>query len=140
MSDQIFLGSQDVAADRELLRRHEIKQILNLAPSAVPHHFPEEFDYMAVPALDTPEDTALMDSMEEISRFIAKPGAKTLVHCNAGVSRAPAAAVACIMTSEDCTSLREAFARVQAVRPCARPNPGLWTQLQQLEARIRQNK
>ena len=82
----VFLGSQDVAADLQLLRSRQITHILNMAPSAVDNFFPTKFEYAKVDLLDTP-DAAL--PIDEILRFLSKEkdGAKILVHCNAGISR-----------------------------------------------------
>lgn len=59
-------------------------------------------------------------------------GEGCLVHCLAGVSRSVTLVVAYIMTM---TSLgwQEALAAVRVVRPCASPNGGFQTQLQEFE-------
>ena len=42
----IFLGSQDVAADVELLRSRGITHVLNMAPSAVDNFYPAEGQFI----------------------------------------------------------------------------------------------
>ena len=54
ITDRLFVGSQDVAADRELLRSHEITKILNVA-TGVPCFFPGELRYKVVELLDLPD-------------------------------------------------------------------------------------
>ena len=82
----IFLGSQDVAADIQLLRSRGITHVLNAAPSAVENFYPAEFEYAALDLLDAP-DAVL--PFGEIVAFLSKEreGSRILVHCNAGVSR-----------------------------------------------------
>ena len=82
----VFLGSQDVAADIQLLNSREITHILNMAPSIVANSFPTEFEYASLDLLDAP-DAKL--PVETIIEFLSKEkdGARIFVHCNAGVSR-----------------------------------------------------
>ena len=82
----IFLGSQDVAADIQLLRSRGITHVLNAARSAVDNFYPGEFEYRSLDLLDAPEAELPID---EIVAFLSKEkeGARILVHCNAGLSR-----------------------------------------------------
>ena len=82
----VFLGSQDVAADIQLLHSRGITHILNMAPSIVANSFPTEFEYASLDLLDAP-DAKL--PVETILDFLSKEkdGARIFVHCNAGVSR-----------------------------------------------------
>ncbi|CAD5215905.1 unnamed protein product [Bursaphelenchus xylophilus] len=85
----VFLGSQDVAADFQLLKRHGITAIVNAA-AGVANLYPKNFDYLRVELLDLPE-TDILKELPAVLRFIydnVNSGGRVLVHCNAGVSRA----------------------------------------------------
>lgn len=126
----LAVGSQDAAADRELLRRLGVARVLNVA-TGVPCHFAGEGDgpkYMAVELLDVPGED-LTGRFPEMFDFIGGAGGGvTLVHCNAGVSRAAAVAAGYLMWAEGLWA-DEAVAAVREARPAARPNPGFLEQL-----------
>ena len=58
-----------------------------------------------------------------------------LVHCNAGVSRAPTIVIAYLMKKFN-MHLKEAFDLVKSVRPCVRPNDGFMKILKQYESEL----
>ena len=82
----IFFGSQDVAADVQLLHSRGITHVLNMAPSIVDNFYPATFEYASLDLLDAPDAELPID---EIVDFLSreKDGARIFVHCNAGVSR-----------------------------------------------------
>eukprot|EP00758_Cryptobia_borreli_P013264 Tbor_TRINITY_DN5817_c1_g2::TRINITY_DN5817_c1_g2_i1::g.6641::m.6641 len=57
------------------------------------------------------------------------PNTKVLIHCGAGISRAPTVVCAYLIKKFQLTSAAPAIQVVQAARPCARPNPGFKKQL-----------
>ena len=81
--------------------------------------------HMSVICNDSQDDTRLSKKFGAISAFIRQaresPGGAVYVHCGAGISRAPTAVIAYLMT--DCRlNFEDARALVKAARPCARPN------------------
>nr|XP_057937374.1 dual specificity protein phosphatase 19-like [Doryrhamphus excisus]XP_057937375.1 dual specificity protein phosphatase 19-like [Doryrhamphus excisus]XP_057937376.1 dual specificity protein phosphatase 19-like [Doryrhamphus excisus]XP_057937377.1 dual specificity protein phosphatase 19-like [Doryrhamphus excisus] len=125
----LLLGSQDAAHDFSTLRKHKVSHILNVA-FGVENVFPDLFIYKTVSILDHP-DTDLVPHLQECCDFIQQ--AKTekgvvLVHCNTGISRAPAAIIGYLMSCDD-QSFDDAFSFVKAARPTACPNPGFLDQL-----------
>ena len=122
-------GSQDVATDLELLRRNGVTHILNVA-SFVDNHFPDAFIYKDMKIMDLPE-TDIVQYFPECFDFIgqcAQAGGCVLVHCNAGVSRAPSIVIGYLMTTRRFT-FQEALDYVKSKRPSVRPNDGFLTQL-----------
>uniref|UniRef100_A0A915KFM5 Uncharacterized protein n=1 Tax=Romanomermis culicivorax TaxID=13658 RepID=A0A915KFM5_ROMCU len=134
----VYIGSQDVAQNLELLREHEITHILNLSP-IVENHFAENFVYENMPILDTP-DFNIMDCLPRCLKFIDRAlrqhdGSRVFIHCNAGVSRAAAIGVAYLMCKEK-LNFEQSLDRVRSTRPCARPNDGFQKQLRVNESVI----
>jgi predicted protein tyrosine phosphatase len=66
---------------------------------------------------------------------LLRRGETVLVHCMAGVNRAPTLCAAVLMLLERC-SAREALRRVRQHRWIAFPDPWHWRTLRQLEARL----
>ncbi|XP_024142330.1 dual specificity protein phosphatase 19 [Oryzias melastigma] len=125
----LLLGSQDAACDFSTLRKHKVSHILNVA-FGVENVFPDLFIYKTVSILDHP-DTDLLPYIQECCDFIQqarKEKGVVLIHCNAGVSRAPAVVIGYLMACEG-QSFDEALSLVQSVRPASAPNPGFLEQL-----------
>ncbi|CAH1788616.1 unnamed protein product [Owenia fusiformis] len=129
----LYLSSQDVAADVDILEQHDITHILNVA-SMIENWFPDDFKYLKIEILDIPESD-ISKHFPECFKFIDEAlGSKgrVLVHCNAGVSRSATIVIAYIMRTERMT-LQEAHSKVAGVRPCIRPNAGFQHQLKTYE-------
>ena len=62
------MGSQDVAADLDVLQSFRITHILNVA-SGIPNFFPEKFTYKQIEILDLPEQNIVLD-LEKCFHFI----------------------------------------------------------------------
>ncbi|XP_054642013.1 dual specificity protein phosphatase 19a [Dunckerocampus dactyliophorus] len=125
----LLLGSQDAAHDFSTLRKHKVSHILNVA-FGVENVFPDLFIYKTVSILDHP-DTDLVPHLQECCDFIQQAQAEkgvVLVHCNTGISRAPAAIIGYLMSRDD-QSFDDALSCVKAARPTACPNPGFLEQL-----------
>ena len=99
----MFIGSQDVAADKKTLEQFEITHILNLA-YGVENAFEDEYNYKKLEILDTPE-TDIKKYFDECFEFIdeGRQRGNCFVHCNAGVSRCTAICCAYLMTKEKMT-------------------------------------
>lgn len=125
----LLLGSQDAAHDLELLRKHKVTHILNVA-YGVENAFLSEFTYKTISILDVPE-TNILSYFPECFEFIEQAKLKdgvVLVHCNAGVSRAAAIVIGFLMSSEE-IEFTSAFSLVKDARPSICPNPGFIEQL-----------
>ncbi|XP_004628746.1 dual specificity protein phosphatase 19 [Octodon degus] len=125
----LLLGSQDAAHDLDVLKKHKVTHILNLA-YGVENAFPSEFTYKSISILDLPE-TSILSYFPECFEFIEQAKMKdgvVLVHCNAGVSRAPAIVIGFLMNSEQ-ISFSSAFTLVKNARPSVYPNSGFMEQL-----------
>lgn len=125
----IGFGSQDAAHDLELLRKHKVTHILNVA-YGVENSFLSEFTYKTISILDVPE-TNILSYFPECFEFIEQAKLKdgvVLVHCNAGVSRAAAIVIGFLMSSEE-LAFTSALSLVKEARPSICPNPGFMEQL-----------
>lgn len=138
----LYLGDCDHANDHSLIKRHNIKYIVN-ATKDVPDYFSylPYMQYLSVPIEDLVEDTPSL-YFDKVNRFIDR--AKTnscavLIHCKAGVSRSATLAIAYIMKSCDMTAI-QACLFVQRQRSCVAPNPGFMKQLVEYEKRLQAEK
>ncbi|XP_028249242.1 dual specificity protein phosphatase 19 [Parambassis ranga] len=125
----LLLGSQDAAHDFGTLRKHKVSHILNVA-FGVENVFPDLFIYKTVSILDQP-DADLLLHIQECCDFIQQANNEkgvVLIHCNAGVSRAPAVVIGYLMSC-DGLSFDAALSLVKSARPTASPNPGFLEQL-----------
>ncbi|KAF7649201.1 hypothetical protein LDENG_00145460 [Lucifuga dentata] len=125
----LLLGSQDVAHDFQTLRKHKVSHILNVA-FGVENVFPDLFVYKTVSMLDQPDQDLLLH-IQECCDFIQQAHSEkgvVLVHCNAGVSRAPAVVIGYLMSC-DGQPFEAAFSLVKTARPTSCPNSGFLDQL-----------
>ncbi|KAM4698376.1 dual specificity protein phosphatase 19 [Rhinophrynus dorsalis] len=125
----LLLGSQDVAQDLDTMKKFKVTHILNVA-YGVENVFPNEFTYKKISILDLPE-TDIASFFPECFDFIEQAKMQdgvVLVHCNAGVSRAPAIIIGFLMYNEKLNFAR-AFSIVKNSRPATCPNPGFMEQL-----------
>eukprot|EP00088_Acartia_fossae_P041529 TRINITY_DN43440_c0_g1_i11.p1 TRINITY_DN43440_c0_g1~~TRINITY_DN43440_c0_g1_i11.p1 ORF type:complete len:204 (-),score=14.94 TRINITY_DN43440_c0_g1_i11:250-828(-) len=129
----LFLTSQDVPSDLELLRKHEINTILNVG-SGIENKFPEHMKYHNIELLDLPEQDikSALNESGEILLNCKKTGSKCIVHCNAGVSRSATIVIGYLMLREGST-FHQAFQLVKSRRPMINPNPGFLHQLRNLD-------
>lgn len=132
IEEKLFVGSQDVANDEQLIKRYGITHVLNV--SGVRSQEMPGLQYLHVSILDLPEES-LSSHFPICFQFIdaAFVDGRVLVHCNAGISRSVSIVVAYLM-SRHCQSLSEALKIVKTARPRARPNEGFLKQLQIFEA------
>ena len=137
--DRLYLSSEDVALDRELLAKHNITHILNLTTN-VPNKFEHEIIYKKLLIYDLPNQSMksiFEESFEFIDEALGKsPDSNMLVHCNAGVSRSSTVVIAYLLKKRLFASLNETYDHVKARRPAICPNPGFVRQLKELEAAL----
>uniref|UniRef100_H3D1X7 Dual specificity phosphatase 19a n=1 Tax=Tetraodon nigroviridis TaxID=99883 RepID=H3D1X7_TETNG len=125
----LLAGSQDAAHDFGTLRKHKVSHILNVA-FGVENVFPELFVYKTVSIQDHP-DVDLLCHLQECCEFIQQAHTEkgiVLVHCNAGVSRAPAVVIGYLMSC-DGQSFDGALSLVKSAHPASSPNHGFLEQL-----------
>ncbi|XP_022102327.1 dual specificity protein phosphatase 19-like isoform X1 [Acanthaster planci] len=131
----LLFGSQDVATNLELLNQYKVTHILNVA-TGISNVFPDNFIYKTVEILDLP-GVEITGHFEECFEFIdsARDKGKALVHCNAGVSRAPSIVIGYIMSKEG-ASFQAVFEELKGLRPAIRPNDGFRQSLVNYEATL----
>ncbi|KAK0411874.1 hypothetical protein QR680_005892 [Steinernema hermaphroditum] len=140
-AEGLFVGSQDVAHDFELLCSTGITHILNCA-SAVRNSFAPKLRYFNVNVLDEPSMNIrkyFPDALAFMRKAIDEDGGKVFVHCNAGISRSTTFVIAYLMKFEE-LSLAEALDRVRRERPIAKPNNGFMDQLKEFEVELSAEK
>ncbi|XP_048579996.1 dual specificity protein phosphatase 10 isoform X2 [Nematostella vectensis] len=120
----LFLGSEEGAADEDLIDRLAIKFILNLTP-VCPNFFSEREDiiYKRIQINDSYQED-IGQHFDEAIAFIDEArsrGSSVLVHCHAGVSRSATVTVAYVMQHLG-LSLNEAYQFVKEKRPTISPN------------------
>jgi len=124
----LYFGSQDPAADYDILTSYGITHILNVA-SHCAISFPDDFTYLKLDILDVPT-TDICTYFAECFPFIdsGRESGQVFVHCNAGVSRAASIVIGYLMKTEKLDFV-SAFEKVKSVRSCIRPNDGFSDQL-----------
>ncbi|XP_047448128.1 dual specificity protein phosphatase 18-like [Mugil cephalus] len=138
VTEHLYLSNGRAANDSSQVTRSGITCIINATenkPSSCP---PPGVDYIHIPLSDSPA-FPLIDHFDEVADKIhtnAESGGRTLVHCNAGVSRSAALCMAYLMKHRGVTLL-EAHRLVRTCRPVVRPNNGFWKQLIQYEVELR---
>lgn len=129
----LMIGSRRDAANRDTLRKNGVTHILNSTPDC-PCHFDSELEYLRISVKDC-WNQDLPSHFEDAFKFINEgkaAGGKTMIHCNAGISRSATIAIAYIMMSEKRT-LMDAYGFVKSKRPVISPNLDFMGELQQYE-------
>jgi len=131
--ENLFIGSQDAAAEEEILTSKGITHIVNVG-TGIPNMFEHKFKYFKVDILDTPEFD-ILPFIEPTSNFIdnaiKNEHGKVLVHCNAGVSRSSAILIGYLMKKRNYT-YEEALEKTKLARSCICPNFGFAEQLRRM--------
>jgi len=100
----LYLGNEQVAKNFDLLKRNNIKFILNVTKH-IKNHFEdtEEFKYKKVPVEDA-KDVSLSKYFQEAIDFIDEAiqsnDGNILVHCKQGMSRSPSVILAYLMSRD----------------------------------------
>jgi len=151
----LYIGPKEAASSLEVLARHRISRVLVCCDSLTAHHTSAAVtvsDHDAPDAAGKPAGGGglryhrlpLADSLAQglgaylpsALAFIAQgalAGERTLVHCNAGVSRSGAIAVEWLRRTAH-LPLADAIAAAKVLRPCVTPNSNFVQQLAALEA------
>jgi atypical dual specificity phosphatase len=137
----LFISSQDVPNDIILIKTHMITHILSLLPGfelnpqvknlIKAHLVLEVYDEVNF-NLESPE---ISQALEFIHRC-KSDGGRVLVHCNAGISRAPSTVLLYLIKYEKEINFDVAWSEVKKARPFAKPNDGFVNQIKALLKRI----
>lgn len=122
--NHLYIGSQDCTMN-DVLEKYNIENVLSVGIDAevnVRHKF--------VPCLDLPETDIkqlLLECLPYVHDSVCR-GENVLVHCNAGVSRTSAVAIAYLMQYRH-MAFEDAYRLVKEKRPAIQPNDGFKKQL-----------
>lgn len=134
--DGLWIGSRESSRDLEVLKGNNITHILNMAVEE-PNFFENKPDiinmiYKKVDLRDSGECDILNNGLlVECLKFVddaIKQGGQVLVHCQAGMSRSGAIAVAYVMSQSSIT-YEDALTNIRKVRYCVAPNGNFETQI-----------
>ncbi|XP_048092366.1 dual specificity protein phosphatase 18 [Alosa alosa] len=137
ITENLYLGSARAAHDKAVVSSLHVTCIIN-ATENVENDVASTVELVRVSVLDSPS-APIIDHFDVIAdkiHLVEEQSGRTLVHCNAGVSRSSTLCLAYLMKYRD-MSLVEAHRWVKARRPLIRPNSGFWKQLIEYERRLR---
>ncbi|KAF3695978.1 Dual specificity protein phosphatase 18 [Channa argus] len=138
VTDHLYLSNVRGADDSHQVSRCEITCIVNVTETKRSRPLPPGVEYIHIPVSDTPA-SPLSDHFDRVAdrvQLVADGGGRTLVHCNAGVSRSAALCMAYLVKHRGVTLL-DAHRWVKSSRPIVRPNNGFWRQLIRYEMELR---
>lgn len=128
----LWCGSYLPANDKDFLLHHGITHIC-CCVDVTRFKFPETFMYMKVPVVDNCDAQIapfFPQTFEFVENALMKSGGGVLVHCGAGISRAPTIVCAYLIRKLK-ISATAAIALVNSKRPFASPNPAFRRQLRE---------
>ncbi|KAH7331304.1 hypothetical protein KP509_20G025500 [Ceratopteris richardii] len=133
----IYLGSDAIARDLDILQENRITHVLNCVGFVCPEYFKQDLEYKTLWLQDNPcEDLiSLLYDVFDYFEEVREQGGRVFVHCCQGVSRSTSLVIAYIMWREH-KSFEEAFQDVKAARGVANPNMGFACQLLQCQRRM----
>ncbi|KAJ4833545.1 hypothetical protein Tsubulata_021229 [Turnera subulata] len=137
IADHIYLGSDAVAKNREVLRQNGITHVLNCVGFVCPEYFKGDLVYKTLWLQDSPSEdiTSILYDVFDYFEDVREHGGRVLVHCCQGVSRSTSLVIAYLMWREG-QSFEDAFQYVKAARGVTNPNMGFACQLLQCQKRV----
>ncbi|RZC61584.1 hypothetical protein C5167_023345 [Papaver somniferum] len=137
ITDHIYLGSEAVAKNREILRKNGITHVLNCVGFVCPEYFKEDLVYKTLWLQDNPSEdiTSILYDVFDYFEEVREQNGRVLVHCCQGISRSTSLAIAYLMW-RDGQSFENAFQLVKAARGVVNPNMGFACQLLQCQKRV----
>ncbi|XP_073038900.1 mRNA export factor GLE1-like isoform X4 [Primulina eburnea] len=135
--DHIYLGSDAVAKNREILRQNGITHVLNCVGFVCPEYFKNELVYKTLWLHDCPSEdiTSILYDVFGYFEDVREQGKRVLVHCCQGVSRSNSLVIAYLMWKVG-MSFDDAFQHVKAARGVTNPNVGFARQLLQCQKQV----
>ncbi|KAK7387540.1 hypothetical protein VNO78_28423 [Psophocarpus tetragonolobus] len=137
IAEHIYLGSDTVAKNHELLRQNGITHVLNCVGFVCHEYFKGDFEYKTLWLQDSPTEdiTSILYDVFDYFEDVREQGGRVLVHCCQGVSRSTALVIAYLMWREG-QSFEDAFQFVKTARAVTNPNMGFACQLLQCQKRV----
>lgn len=137
VADHIYLGSDAVARNREILEENGITHVLNCVGFVCPEYFKKDLIYKTLWLQDSPcEDiTSILYDVFDYFEEVSEQGGRVFVHCYQGVSRSTSLVIAYLMWRKG-QSFEDAFQYVKAARGITNPNMGFACQLLQCQKRV----
>jgi protein-tyrosine phosphatase len=132
ITDRIFVGSAEGAANFDVIESLEISKIIVCHPTLPFCHEGKGVDYLRLPVMDLPTES-LFQYFEAFEEFIGSGSSQILVHCSKGVSRSSSLVIAHLLISKKFSSFKSAFELVESKRKIIYPNIGFQAQLLQLQ-------
>jgi len=126
----LYLGSDLVARNKELLLSNKITHVINCAGDYSPEYFSDIMSYKTFHLKDSPRENiecCFYDSIFFINQALMSNG-RVYVHCVQGVSRSATICMAYLIFDKKMT-YNGAFELLQASRPVANPNLNFIAQL-----------
>lgn len=129
ITENIFIGNIAAATSKELLKEHNITQIM-VCGYYLNTFFPQDFRYKTI-EIDDSENEDILSHLVECFEFIDS-GSKVFIHCRSGISRSSSIIIAYLMYKNR-LSFSEAKSLLLLKRNKINPNNGFTLQLQSLE-------
>ncbi|KAG9148914.1 hypothetical protein Leryth_022071 [Lithospermum erythrorhizon] len=135
--EYIFLGSDAVAKNRDVLLKNGVTHVLNCVGFACPECFKDDFVYKTLWLKDSASEdiTSVLYDVFDYFEDVREQGGRVFVHCRQGVSRSTSLVIAYLMWKEE-QSFEDAFQYVKGARRVANPNMGFASQLLQCQKRV----
>ncbi|MFS7958845.1 putative protein-tyrosine-phosphatase [Helianthus anomalus] len=135
--DHVFLGSDLVAKNLDVLRENGITHVLNCVGFVCPEYFKNDLVYKTLWLRDTPTEdiTSILYDVFDYFEDVREQKGRIFVHCSKGVSRSTSLVIAYLMWINR-LSFEEAFEKVKTARGVIDPNMGFASQLLNCQKRV----
>jgi len=134
VTEFLFVGSENVARQKDLLLEKGITHIVNCSGTTSPNFYEDTFKYMTLKLNDSPKEDVLQ-LFKQVVAYITEAvenGGHVFIHCQRGVSRGPTIALSYLMWQRG-LSYEEAYPLMKSARSVCCPNPGFVFQLLEWE-------
>ena len=136
ITEKLFLGNEDTARDKAILKKLNISNILICAEGCEPF-FKDEYKYKIL-YIDDAIDENILSWLQEAFEFIDSSEKNIYIHCVMGISRSPSIVIAYLMYKNK-MSYEEAYDFVKNKRNVINPNSGFQEQLKKFEKILKEN-